>query len=101
MGSDERKLGAMMYFQEEKGLEGAVAGRSVLAMMPLDDAVRPGRAFEKAARKLSKQFAKSAKRADGGEIDRLATETLQQIRTLAVEHGEEYYAQRYDQALSM
>lgn len=100
MSSDTRKLAMMMFFREERGLDSSVAGRAVLAMMPLDDNVQPGRTFEKAARKLAKQFSKASKRAAPTEIDLLATETLQGIRALAVEHGEDYYAQRYDQALS-
>jgi hypothetical protein len=100
MSSDTRKLGAMMHFQEERGFSSSVAGRAVLAMMPLDDEFKPGRTFEKAARKLAKQFSKASKRTDAAETDRLATETLDQIRALAVEQGEDYYAQRYDQALS-
>lgn len=96
-----RKMGAMMFFQEERGCDSSVAGRAALAMMPLDDAAQPGRQFEKAARKLAKQFSKASKRAGPTEIDRLATETLQSIRALAVEHREDYYAKRYDQALSV
>jgi hypothetical protein len=100
MSSDSRKLGMMMYLREERGFSSSVAGRAVLALMPLDDDFKPGRSFEKAARKLAKGFAKASKRADASETDRLATETLEQIRAFAVENGESYYAQRYDQALS-
>ena len=100
MSSDTRKMAAMMFFQEERGCDGSVAGRAALAMMPLDDGVQPGRTFEKAARKLAKQFSKASKRASSAEIDRLAIDTLQGIHTLAVEHGEDYYTTRYDQALS-
>ena len=89
-----------MFFQEERGCDGSTAGRATLAMMPLDDNVQPGRTFEKAARNLAKQFSKASKRASPVEIDRLATDTLQGIRALAVEHGETYYATRYDQALN-
>jgi predicted DNA binding CopG/RHH family protein len=71
-----------------------------MAAMPLDDAVPPDRAFEKAARKVAKQFAKSSKNADANETDRLATEALNAIKALATEHGENYYATRYDIALS-
>ena len=99
-GSDKRKLGAFAYFREERGYSASVAGRAVLAMMPLDDDYRPSRGFEKGARKLAREFSKSSKRADEAETDRLATETLRAIRSLAVEHGEDYYLQRYDQALA-
>lgn len=94
-----RKMSAMMLFQE-RGCDGAVAGRAALAMMPLDDNAQPGRAFEKAARKLAKQFAKASKKASPAEIDELATGTLNSIKSLAVEHGESHYAERYDQALN-
>lgn len=89
----------LMFLTEERGFDGSTAGRYALAMMPLDDNVQPGRKFEKAARKLAKQFAK-APTPTPAEADRLATETLHAIRALAVEHGEPYYAQRYDQALN-
>ena len=92
-------MGAMMFF-EERGCDGAVAGRAVLAMMPLDDNAQPGRTFEKAARKLARQFAKASKKASPAEIDELATGTLNAIKSLAVEHGESYYATRYDKALN-
>jgi hypothetical protein len=100
LSSDSRKLATMMYLQEERDFDASVAGRVVLAMMPLDDGYRPSRGFEKAARKLAKQFSKALKRADEEESDRLATETLRAITALAVEHGEDYYATRYETALS-
>jgi hypothetical protein len=93
-------MSAMMFFQEERGCDGAVAGRAALAMMPLEDNEEPGRAFEKAARKLAKQFAKQSKKASPTQIDELATATLNSIKQLAVEHGESYYAARYDTALN-
>jgi hypothetical protein len=100
MSSDIRKLAMMMFLTEERGVDNSVAGRAALATLPLDDSVQPGRAFEKAARKQAKQFAKASKNANPSELDRLATATLHEIRALAVEHGEGYYAQRYEQALS-
>jgi hypothetical protein len=100
MGSDTRKLAMMMFFKEERGCSSAIAGRAVLAMMPLDDGYEPSRGFEKGARKLAKQFSKQSKHASPDELDRLATETLNAIKALAVEHGEGYYSQRYDAALN-
>lgn len=99
MGTEERRLAMYLYFQETRGFSRQAAGRVALAMMPLDDDWQPGRRFEKAARKLSRRFSKAAKRAAPEEADRLAITTLEQMRALAVEHGEHYYSSRYDRAL--
>ena len=90
----------MMALRERRGLNPSVAGRATLAAMPLDDDYQPGRSFEKEVRKLSKQFVKASKKSDASETDRMATQTLQAIQALAVEHGEGHYAHRYDQALA-
>ena len=100
MSSDSRKLALLMYLQEKEGLSDPVAGRAVLASMPLDDAEQPSRAFEKGARKLAKQFSKRSKHLAADDTDRLARQTLEAIKALAIEHGEGHYAQRYDQALA-
>jgi hypothetical protein len=99
MSSDSRKL-AMMMSIVERGHTEAFAMRATLALMPLDDAFQPGRAFEKGARKLARQHARATRRIDGDQVDQLATETLRAIKTLASQHGEAYYTTRYDQALS-
>lgn len=87
-------------FQERDGCSPSAASRAAVAFFPLDNAVRPDRSFEKAARKLSWQFTRASKRAPAEEIDRLATDTLTALRGLAAAHGESYYSQLYGKALS-
>jgi len=59
--------------------------------------VRPSRAFQKGARKLSKEFARQAKHTD--DLDALATGTLEALALLAKDHGEDYYAGLYETSL--
>jgi hypothetical protein len=99
MSSDTRKLRMLENYQTKDGCSPLVASRAALAFMPLDG-VRPGRMFEKAARKLAWQFARASKGAAPEQIDRLARETLTALHGLALLHGERYYLARYEKALS-
>ena len=90
---------ALMMKLAEDGLDGGVAARVALAVHPLDDAPVPGRAFEKAVRKRSRQVARATRRASEAEQDRVATEALRYYKKLAADHGEAHYIARYDKAL--
>jgi hypothetical protein len=106
VSSDTRKIAATMYFKEQHGCDTAVAGLAALAMMPLDDKMKPSRTFRKAARVRAKGFSKAVgKDATPDEIERLAAETLMELRAVAwllANRGsasERYYTQRYNRAL--
>ena len=100
MSSDTRRLAYFMYLKEERGYSSEVAARVVLALMPLDDDYKPGRAFRKGARTAAGAFAEHSKHYDAERADLLAKGMLKLLRDLAIQHGETYYAQRYDTALN-
>jgi hypothetical protein len=89
----------LMELQERRGFEMSVATRCALAMMPLDDGVQPSRGFAKKARKLSKKSSKAFQGTDEAGWDAIAFYTLMLLRDWAVEYGEPYYSQKYDQVL--
>ena len=100
VSSDRRKLAMLLYLQEERGFSMEVASRTVLALMPLDDAVRPPGATRRQLVSSRNSSPKASKHSDPGESDRLATRTLEELRILALDHGDSYYAERYNTALT-
>ena len=64
--------------------------------MPICSDLRPGRAFRKDANKLARQFASEARSTN--DLDALASQTLETLTRLAVDHGEDRYTARYEKA---
>jgi hypothetical protein len=74
--------------------------RAAVAAHPLDDDQRPSRAFEKAARRESRDYAKSVGRGDKLGYMPGPDLTLMRLGRLAKEHGEAYYVAKCHEALT-
>jgi hypothetical protein len=73
--------------------------RAAVAVNPFDDDHRPGRAFKKAARRKSREYARSLGEAGKwGDLPN-ADLTLMSLGRLAKEHEETYYVEKYSDAL--
>jgi hypothetical protein len=102
MSIDIHRMAAMMHFCDNYGMSPNDAALPVAALHPLDDSPVPSRAFEKAVRKRSRQFAKAARRLqnDPQAVYRLAAETVLGYQKLARDMGETYYIDRWAKVLS-
>ncbi|CAN5832658.1 hypothetical protein BH23ACT4_BH23ACT4_14910 [soil metagenome] len=95
------RMAAIMAFTTRYGCDAGIAAKAALALHPLDDAPVPSRAFEKASRKRSRQFARAVKSL-AGQPQQIETESraaLAEYKRLAEQHGPAY-TQRYDNALT-
>jgi spermidine/putrescine transport system ATP-binding protein len=100
VSGDLRRLEIQRYLTGELGYDARAASRVALATMPLDEG-RPGsHGFEAEARKVAREFSVRSKGQELWQVDRLAMDTLDRLRTLAEEYGETYYARRFEQALA-
>lgn len=93
-------MAAFMHFLE-RGLDESSAAKAVVALHPFaDDGPIPSRKYEKAVRKRSRRFAKSARGAPLAEVNRMAREALKYYAGTADTYGEGAYAQYFNEVLN-
>lgn len=100
MDSASARMTMILVLIRDRHLDANLASWAALAMFPFDDDVRAGRKFRKEAKRLADSYAEDLANAPDNEIEELAVTALEELRALAVDHGEAYYTDHYGKVLA-